>query len=169
MMISNWDKSFAELIKSEGGFVNNSKDPGGATNWGVTKAVWEAWVKHPVTVDDMKKLTQEEVKPLYYEKYWKPVKGDELPIGVDFLVFSFGVNAGVGRAVKTLQTSLGVVADGAIGQNTMKKIQEADSKTLIENFSNAKISFYKSLSTFPTFGKGWLNRVEREKQEALTM
>jgi len=168
-MISNWDKSFSELIKSEGGFVNNPKDPGGATNWGVTKAVWEAWVKHPVTVDDMKKLTQEEVKPLYYEKYLKPVKGDELPIGVDFLVFSFGVNAGVGRAVKTLQTSLGTVADGAIGQNTMKKIQEADSKTLIENFSNAKISFYKSLSTFPTFGKGWLNRVEREKQEALTM
>lgn len=168
-MINNWDKSFAELIKSEGGFVNNPKDPGGATNWGVTKAVWEAWVKHTVTVDDMKNLTQEEVKPLYYEKYWKPVKADELPIGVDFLVFSFGVNAGVGRAIKTLQTSLGVVADGAIGSNTMKKIQEADSKTLIENFSNAKISFYKSLSTFPTFGKGWLNRVEREKAEALAM
>ena len=168
-MISNWEKSFAELMKSEGGFVNNPQDPGGATNWGVTKTVWEAWTRHTVTVDDMKKLTQEEVKPLYYEKYWKPVKADELPIGVDFLVFSFGVNAGVGRAIKTLQTSLGVVADGAIGPNTIKKIQEADSKTLIENFSNAKISFYKSLSTFPTFGKGWLNRVEREKAEALAM
>lgn len=167
-MIDNWEKSFAEMIKSEGGFVNNPADPGGATNFGVTKTVWEAWIRHTVTIDDMKKLTQEEVKPLYYEKYWKPV-GNELPIGIDFLVFSFGVNAGVGRSIKVLQTSLGVVADGQIGQNTMKKIQEADSKTLIENFSNAKISFYKSLSTFPTFGRGWINRVEREKNEALAM
>ena len=168
-MIENWEKSFAEMIKSEGGFVNNPKDPGGATNWGVTKAVWESWVKRMVTVDDIKKLTQEDVKPLYYQNYWLPVKADQLPTGVDFLVFSFGVNAGVGRATKVLQTSLGTVADGQIGPNTMKKIQEADAKNLIEKFSNAKISFYKSLSTFATFGKGWLNRVEREKQEALAM
>jgi lysozyme family protein len=61
------------------------------------------------------------------------------------------------------------VADGSIGPNTLKKLQEADAKELIEKFSNSKISFYKSLSTFATFGKGWLNRVEREKQEALKM
>jgi len=169
MMISNWEKSFAEMIKSEGGFVNDSRDAGGATNWGVTKAVWEAWVKHPVTVDDMKQLTQDQVKPLYKKNYWDAVHGDDLPIGVDFLVFSFGVNAGTGRSIKILQTSLGTVADGAIGPNTLKKIQEADAKDLIEKFSAAKILFYKSLSTFATFGRGWVNRVEREKQEALTM
>jgi lysozyme family protein len=169
MMISNWEKSFAEMIKSEGGFVNNPKDPGGATNWGVTKAVWEAWVKHPVTVDDMKQLTQDQVKPLYKKNYWDAVHGDDLPIGLDFLVFSFGVNAGTGRSIKILQTSLGTVADGQIGPNTLKKIQEADAKDLIERFSASKIAFYKSLSTFSTFGKGWLNRVDREKQEALKM
>jgi lysozyme family protein len=168
-MQDNWEKSFAQMIRSEGGFVNHPSDPGGATNWGVTKKVWEDWVGHQVTVDDMKQLTQEQVKPLYFEKYWKPVKGDDLPIGVDFLVFSFGVNAGTGRATKTLQTALGVVADGAIGPNTMAKIQAADAKDLIEKFSNTKTAFYKSLNTFGTFGKGWLNRVEREKNEALHM
>jgi len=168
-MQSNWEKSFAEMIKSEGGFVNDSRDAGGATNWGVTKTVWEAWVKHSVTVDDMKQLTQDQVKPLYKKNYWDAVHGDDLPIGLDFLVFSFGVNAGTGRSIKVLQTSLGTVADGSIGLNTLKKLQEADAKELIEKFSNSKISFYKSLSTLATFGKGWLNRVEREKQEALKM
>jgi lysozyme family protein len=168
-MIENWEKSFAQMIHSEGGFVNHPNDPGGATNFGVTKKVWEEWIKRVVTVDDMKKLTLEQVKPLYYEKYWLPVKADQLPVGVDFLVFSFGVNAGISRATKVLQTALGVVADGQIGPNTMKKIQQADAKDLIEKFSNAKISFYKSLSTFATFGRGWLNRVEREKKEALSM
>jgi len=168
-MQSNWEKSFGEMIKSEGGFVNDSRDAGGATNWGVTKVVWESWVKHTVTVDDMKQLTQDQVKPLYKKNYWDAVHGDDLPIGLDFLVFSFGVNAGTGRSIKVLQTSLGIVADGSIGPNTLKKLQEADAKELIEKFSNSKISFYKSLSTFATFGKGWLNRVEREKQEALKM
>jgi len=168
-MQSNWEKSFGEMIKSEGGFVNDSRDAGGATNWGVTKVVWESWVKHTVTVDDMKQLTQDQVKPLYKKNYWDAVHGDDLPIGLYFLVFSFGVNAGTGRSIKVLQTSLGIVADGSIGPNTLKKLQEADAKELIEKFSNSKISFYKSLSTFATFGKGWLNRVEREKQEALKM
>jgi lysozyme family protein len=169
-MKENFDKSFSLLLKSEGGWTGPSGlkgDPGGETNYGVTKRVWEAYVGH--SVDTLKDLTPDDVKPLYQKQYWNPVHGDELPIGLDFLVFSFGVNAGTGRSVKVLQSALGIVQDGALGPNTLKAIQSADSASLIEKFSQAKINFYQSLPTFATFGKGWTNRVNAEKAEALGM
>ena len=77
-MNRNWDKSFDLVIVNEGEFVNNLKDPGGATNWGCTQAVWEKYVGHSVTVDDMKALTKEDVKPLYKRNYWDALHGDAI-------------------------------------------------------------------------------------------
>ena len=88
---------------------------------------------------------------------------------MDYLVFDAAVNMGVGQAVRLLQRALGVVADGAIGPNTMKAINEADTKKLIDDFSAQKELFYRSLGTFATFGKGWLRRVAEVKQAALSM
>jgi hypothetical protein len=76
---------------------------------------------------------------------------------------------GVGQGIKLLQKAVGCVPDGSIGPNTMKAIQETDAKGMIEKFATAKEDFYRSLSTFPTFGKGWLNRVAQVKTTALGM
>ena len=168
-MISNWDKSLALVLKSEGGYVNNPADPGGMTNLGVTKNVWEEWVGHPIDEKIMRELTPERVAPLYKRKYWDACNCDNLPLGIDYLVFDFAVNAGVGRSAKTLQTAIGCVPDGVIGVNTMAAINKAEPKSLIDKFATAKTNFYQSLKTFPIFGKGWLRRVDETKKNALEM
>jgi lysozyme family protein len=114
-------------------------------------------------------LTPELVAPLYKRKFWDACKCDDLPTGVDYLVFDFAVNAGCGRAAKILQTAVGVTADGAIGQITLAAVKAQNPVELIENFSQAKENFYRSLNTFETFGKGWLNRVAAVKVKASSM
>ena len=168
-MISNWQKSFELMLKSEGGYVNNPADPGGMTNLGVTKATWENWVGRESDEAEMRGLTPEKVEPLYKKKYWDAVRGDELPMGLDYLMFDFAVNAGAGRAIKTLQSSVGVTPDGGFGPMTMAAVQAVDPVELIERFSQAKEDFYRSLNTFATFGTGWLNRVAAVKVKASSM
>jgi len=168
-MLSNWSNAFALMLKSEGGFVNHPSDPGGMTNLGVTKATWENWVSRESDEAEMRGLTPEKVEPLYKKKYFDAVRGDELPMGLDYLMFDFAVNAGAGRAIKTLQTAVGVTPDGGFGPMTMAAVQAVDPVELIERFSQAKEDFYRSLTTFATFGKGWLNRVADVKVKASAM
>ena len=157
------------MLKSEGGYVNNPADPGGMTNLGVTKATWENWVGRESDEAEMRGLTPEKVEPLYKKKYWDAVRGDELPPGISYLCFDFAVNAGAGRSIKTLQTAVGVTPDGGFGPMTMAAVQAVDPVELIERFSQAKEDFYRSLTTFSTFGKGWLNRVADVKVKASAM
>jgi lysozyme family protein len=166
-MQNNFQECLELVLKSEGGWVNNPQDPGGETNLGVTKRVWEEYVGHPV--DSLKKLTKEDVAPLYEQKYWRPCYGEVLPRGLDFVVFSMGVNAGPGRSVKLLQSAIGCVPDGIIGPATRSLILASNSATLIAKFSESRREYYRSLKTFPVFGKGWLNRVDHEEAQALMM
>jgi len=157
------------MLASEGGYVNHPSDPGGRTNLGVTQRVWEEWVGRESNEKEMRSLTPELVAPLYKRKFWDACKCDDLPTGVDYLVFDFAVNAGPGRSAKILQTAVGVPADGAIGPITLAAVNAQDPVELIEKFSQAKEDFYRSLSTFDTFGKGWLNRVSAVKIKASSM
>lgn len=158
-MKSNFDKAIAALLISEGGFVNNPKDPGGMTNLGVTKTVWEGWTGHDATEITMRNLSTSDVTPLYRKKYWDAVQGDNLPAGLDYCVFDTAVNSGAGRSIKLLQRSIGVTEDGAIGPNTLSAILVADVGALIDKYCAARQDFLQSLATFDTFGKGWTRRV----------
>ena len=166
MSANNYQNCLDLVLKSEGGWVNNPADPGGETNLGVTKRVWEEYVGHPVQT--LKNLTKADVAPLYEQKYWRPTYGEVLPRGLDFLCFSMGVNAGPGRSVKLLQSAIGCIPDGSIGPNTMAKIRESNVATLINQFSESRRGYYRSLNK-PQFEHGWLNRVDSEESEALNM
>jgi lysozyme family protein len=117
----------------------------------------------------MRSLTPEMVEPLYKRKFWDACKCDDLPSGIDYLVFDFAVNAGVGRSAKILQTAVGATPDGGIGPMTLAAVNAIPEAELIEKFSQAKEDFYRSLNTFETFGKGWLNRVAAVKVKATSM
>jgi len=176
-MLNNWDKCFELMIESEGGFSDDPRDRGnhmhdgrpGCTNLGVTMMTWELYVQRAATIEEMKGLTPEDVKPLYKTMFFDRVWGDKMPIGLDHLLFDFAVNAGVGRCVLTLQRAVGAHADGAMGPVTYAATITHDPVDLIEKFSEAKVEFYESLSNFPTFGKGWLNRVAHVEKQALEM
>jgi lysozyme family protein len=165
--MSNSFKECLDLVlKSEGGYVNHPSDPGGMTNLGVTKRVWEEFTGHEADEKEMRNLTPEKVAPLYEQRYWRPCYGEVLPRGLDFVVFSMGVNAGPGRSVKLLQSAIGCVPDGVIGPKTRELICDSNTATLIAKFSEARREYYRSLNK-PIFEKGWLNRVDKEELEAL--
>ena len=176
-MLSNWKLAFEQMLKSEGGFTDDERDAGnklpdgrkGSTMLGVTQFNWEQHVGHQVTHDDMRQLTPADVEPLYKKKYWDVVRADELPSGIDYMVFDMGVNAGPGRSIKLLQTAVCVTPDGGFGPMTMAAVQAIDPVTLIERFSAEKVVFYRSLDSFTVYGTGWLNRVADVKVKASAM
>lgn len=166
-MQGNFKHCLDLVLKSEGGWVNHPSDPGGETNLGVTKRVWEEWVGHPV--ESLKKLTKDDVAPLYEQKYWRPCYGEVLPRGLDYSLFTFGVNAGPGRSVKLLQQSLGLVCDGIIGPRVREKLRDSNIADVIQRFTELRREYYRSLATFSIFGRGWIARTNKEEQEALNM
>jgi lysozyme family protein len=172
-MKSNFDSSFSLLMTSEGGYVNDANDAGGETNLGVTKAAWSSYLGRPIHDGEMKELTKDVVKPFYKKMYWDKVHGDDLPVGLDYAVFDFAVNAGTGRASKFLQQAVGVVDDGVIGSNTMIAVAKMNPKTIIEQFSAAKESFYKAIvdknPSQVKFIKGWLARVDNVEATSKNM
>ena len=170
-MKENFDKCFELMLKHEGGFVNHPQDPGGMTNLGVTKQVWEEWLGRQVSEKEMRALTPIMVKPLYKRKYWDAVRADDLVSGVDYCVFDVAVNSGPGRAIKFLQSCVGVAADGGFGPRTLAAVKEAekDPARLIEMYCARRLEFLQSLKTFETFGKGWSKRVQEVKDKALKM
>ena len=110
-MEKNYQHCLEMILHHEGGYVNHPEDPGGATNLGVTKIVYEEWVGRTVTLDKMEQLQVSDVAPIYKKNYWNRVKGDQLPSGLDLCVFDFGVNAGTGRAAKYLQKMVGATSE----------------------------------------------------------
>ena len=168
-MQENYDKCFELLLHYEGGFVNNPHDPGGMTNLGVTKKAWEAFVGKEVDEEEMRALTPEVVGPFYKSHYWDKCHCDDLPAGVDAVVFDAAVNSGPGNAAKWLQHSVGVNADGAIGPHTLAEVANHAPAELVQIFSDTRLHFMQSLPTWSVFGKGWEARVENLREKALAM
>tara|TARA_Y100000114_G_C11748324_1_gene322864 strand:- start:901 stop:1413 length:513 start_codon:yes stop_codon:yes gene_type:complete len=165
-MSDYFEECLDKVLKHEGGFVNHPSDPGGMTNLGVTKKVYENWVGREVNKQDMMALTADDVKPIYHKNYWQRCKCDELPIGVDYVVFDMSVNHGVGRASRFLQKIVGATIDGAIGNETLSKVKEMPRSEIVNKLCLQREKFYKKLKTFDVFGKGWLRRNEEVKQTA---
>jgi len=165
-MKQNFQPALTALLKHEGGFVNHPRDPGGITNLGVTKRVWEAFVGHEVDEQTMRSLTPEMVAPLYKQRYWNAVKADDLPAGVDLCVFDCAVNSGAGRAIRFLQQAVGVKDDGLLGPATLAAVKSKSTQQTIEKFTDIRQKFLESLFTFGDFGKGWTRRVAEVEDES---
>lgn len=161
----DYDESLDELLKSEGGYSNHPSDPGGPTNYGITIADVKRFVKPDATAEDVKNLSLTTAKAIYKAKYWDVVRGDDLPPGVDYSVFDFGVNSGVSRSAKYLQRIVGVKDDGVIGDKTVAAVNDYVSKhsakKLEDTLNEQRLIFLKHLKTWSVFGGGWGTRVEK--------
>ena len=164
-MKDNFDECLKMLLHHEGGYVNHPSDPGGETNLGVTKKVYQEWGG----TKDMKDLTGEDVAPIYKKNYWDRCKCDDLESGVDWAVFDWAVNSGTGRAAKAIQKICGAAQDGAIGPKTLALIGKQNTQYVVEEFGKIRQDFYESLKTFDTFGKGWTRRNKETTDKALEM
>ncbi len=168
-MDRNFARSLALVLKSEGGWSDNPKDPGGATMKGVTLANFRRYVKADATKDDLRHITDAQVATVYRRFYWDAVAGAELPDGVDYAVFDFAVNSGPSRAIKFLQGILGTLQDGRIGPATVKAANAKKPDVMINALCDARLEFLKGLKTWGEFGKGWSSRVSSVRAQALAM
>lgn len=158
------------IARHEGGYVNHPKDPGGATNKGITQRVYDGFrTMKGLNQRPVKQISDAEVESIYRNQYWDAVRGDNLPDGIDLAVFDYAVNSGVSRAAKALQSALGVKADGHIGMVTLATVQAANAPQIIKAVCDGRLAFLKRLKTWDTFGKGWNRRVRETRATALKM
>lgn len=143
----------------EGGFTNTPGDMGGPTNHGITLATLSAWRKRQCTLDDSRKLTLQEAEVIYRANYWAPVGGDDLPAGLDLIVFDAAVNQGPARAAQWLQAAVGAPVDGHVGPATIGAASAAPEPAAIHAVADARMTAYREASGWPTFGDGWTNRL----------
>lgn len=166
MSVSNvYERTMKHIFTWEGGYVDHPNDPGGATNFGITRKVLAQWRGKPsLPKQAVKDLTVQEAAEIYKANYWNKILGDDLPPSIAFLMMDAAVNSGPGRAVKTLQRSVGALGkrikvDGAIGPNTLRAVRSVDEEKLLNEFVVRRGVFYGGLRTFTTFGLGWARRL----------
>ena len=159
--MSNFDRAFDDLIGNEGGYSNNAQDPGGETNWGVTKAVARASGYQ----GDMRTMTKAEAKGIYADLYWNPAF-DSLAYPLAFSVFDGAVNSGVEQSVKWLQRAVGVDDDGKLGPLTQMAAISADPMRAVIAYNAERLAFMTDLRTWQTFGRGWAKRIANNLRKA---
>lgn len=164
------DACLAFVLRWEGGFVNDPTDPGGATNYGVTQATYDAWLaRRGVPPQPVRKITSFHIEAIYRADYWAKVGGDALGAPLDLVVFDAAVNCGVDRASRWLQGACGATVDGAVGPKTLAAVKAADARALAEAVCGAREAHYRHLAEvrppMAKFLKGWLRRLDAVRGE----
>lgn len=154
---------FERLIIHEGGYVNNPADTGGETKYGITVSV----ARQYGYTGKMKDLSLKTAKNIYYKLFWQKYKCDELPFAISWQFFDAAVNHGASNAARMLQRAANVADDGIIGKITLAAVNQADQLSLAVRFNVERLKFYAKLKNFNTFGRGWVNRVVKNIENAL--
>lgn len=139
------------IIKHEGGYVHDLKDPGGETKYGISKRAYPEI--------DIKMLTVEGAKEIYRHDYWAKIRGTSLNSSLALMVLDSAVNLGVFRASKILQKVLKVKEDGIIGNKTVKAIYDFDEEEVLGKYAMERLKFYQSIGNWERYGKGWSRRL----------
>jgi lysozyme family protein len=169
MSASSYQTAILHVLASEGGYVNHPADPGGPTNWGITLADARHYWKTNATASDVRVMSLDVAKQIYRAHYWNSMSCDGLPAGVDYCVFDYGVNSGVGRSARVLQKLVKVPQDGVIGPQTLAAAGEIDPAKLVNSICAERLAFLKALPTWRTFGKGWSARVAEVRATSLRL
>jgi len=160
----NFDAVMKEVFAHEGGYVNHRADPGGETNFGISKRSYPK--------EDIRGLTRARAKFIYQVDFWDPIKGDQLPDGVDLVTMDAAVNSGKSRGVRWTQTAVGLPKaqiDGIMGAKTLAAIQKRDPIELVKKACAVRVGFLRGLKTWGTFGKGWSRRVASVEATGVSM
>ena len=160
--------SLSMVLQFEGGFADNPADPGGATNQGVTQAVYDRFrAEHGLAIQSVRLIQSNEVAAIYQVEYWLAAHCDKLTHPLDAVVFDCAVNSGVHQAVLTLQRALGIVADGSFGPVTLAAALACHPSTVAVAYLDLRDEFYKDLATakpaLHQFLRGWLDRILLER------
>lgn len=147
----SFESVIGRVLTNEGGYVNNPDDPGGETNWGISKR------SYPNV--DIKGLEREDAVKIYRRDFWDLCHCDAMPAVLAFQALDFAVNSGIETAIRKLQAAAGVADDGHWGPITRAAVAGANPAALTFRFLAERGEFWRKLSTWPKFGKGWMGRM----------
>ncbi|AUT33925.1 glycoside hydrolase family 108 protein [Acinetobacter baumannii] len=154
-MSITFDEVFERTIGHEGGYVNNPKDPGGETNWGITIKT----ARENGYIGSMRYMKRDQAKEIYRKAYWERAKCAQYNSAIGFQMFDAAVNHGIGNAIRMLQRAVGVADDGVVGDITLGAINKKSLDDVLVLFNAERLEFYAKLKTFSEFGRGWTRRV----------
>lgn len=154
----NFDQAFDRLMGNEGGYANIPGDPGGETNWGISKRTYPGL--------DIAELTREDARAIYKRDFWGRGHMDDYAPAIAFQVFDISVNSGIETAVRMLQRAAGVADDGHIGPVTVAAIKAKSVTDMLMLITAERLDFWRKLSTWPQFGKGWAGRAAADLRYA---
>lgn len=147
----DFDQIFDRLIDHEGGYVNDLKDPGGETKWGISKRSYPHL--------NIRSLTRGEAKTIYFKDFWLRINADKLPPSVAFQLFDFAVNSGIETAVRYLQRALNVADDGVWGPTSQAAADGTSETDMILTLNAERLIYMTKLKNWPDHGKGWARRI----------
>ena len=154
-MSLTFQQIFDRLIGHEGGYVNDPRDPGSETNWGITKRTAQA----NGYTGNMKTMTRQQAYEIYRRAFWLRYNCEQMPDAVAYQFFDAAVNHGFGNASRMLQRAVGVLDDGIIGKYSLEAINSNPISDTLMVLNGERLNFYTRLKNFDRFGKGWVNRV----------
>ncbi len=161
-MKDTFHAALEHVLAHEGGYVEHPQDPGGATNKGVTLAVFQRFYGAGMDKHALKGITRGQLEHIYKTGYWDTCRCDELPAGIDYVVFDQAVNSGPRQSIQWLQQAAGVAADGRLGPKTLAATCTRPATQMINTMCDARLAFLKRLRNgdlWQTFGRGWQARV----------
>jgi Glycosyl hydrolase 108 len=165
---SNFRRCVDIVLAQQGGFFVDPNNPGAATQFGLSLDVLKDWRKdQSLTTEDVGKLRPEEAREIYRTRYWNVLRCDDLPVGVDLVVFDFGVDTDPGRSAKMLQQVVGAAADGSIGDATIAATKAASRGDVVRDMSNRRLAYYRDLPNAASLNG--TNRANAVEKSALDM
>lgn len=149
--MTDFDTAMKRLLPHEGGYVNDPRDPGGETKFGISKR------SYPKV--DIKNLTWDQAKAIYKRDFWDKIEGDSLPMVVSYQLVDAAINSGIDRSSRWVQRAVGATQDGDIGPATVAAIRATDPNDIAFRFLGFRLQFMTDLGTWERFGKGWARRI----------
>lgn len=151
--MDNFKTAFDRLLGHEGGYSNDSTDPGGETKWGISKRSYPHLI--------IKELTREDAFNIYKRDFWDRIEANSLPFSVTFQLFDFAVNSGIETAIRYFQRSLGIADDGYFGPFSKFAASKVTETDMIMNLNAERLDFMTRLSNWNDFSRGWARRISR--------
>lgn len=146
-----FDLAFDRLMDSEGGYVNNPKDPGGETKWGISKRTYPRLV--------ISALTREDARGIYLSDFWNRISANKLPNSVAFQLFDFAINSGIETAIRYFQRSIGVADDGHWGPISQAMVDHTTETDMIMKLNAERLDYMTRLSNWSDASRGWARRI----------
>jgi lysozyme family protein len=154
----NFEQAFEKLLSHEGGYVNDRRDPGGETRYGISKRSYPN--------EDIAGMTLERAKLIYHRDYWLPSGCEVVPDALKLQLFDMSVNSGVKAAIKAMQQAACVPADGVIGPQTLTAIRAMQPARFVARFNGVRLAFMAGMAQWPAFSRGWALRIADNLLEA---